>query len=39
MGRNTRDKLYKKISKCQVERKNNSFPTYMYIYARPFLQN
>ena len=38
MGRNVRDKLHKKISKSQVERKkNNSFPTYMYI-GMPFLQ-
>ena len=35
MGRNIRDKLCKKNSKCQLERKNNSFPTYMYI-CKPF---
>ena len=31
MGRNERDKIYKNISKCQVEKKNNSFPTYIYM--------
>ena len=40
MGRNVRDKLYKKNSKCKVERKNIIIIVFLptFIYGCPFSQ-